>query len=88
MREKGVSGVPKGGAMNIKIRLFGVFRIDRFKEETRSVPPGTSAREVAEELRLLPHLLGIVVINDRHANLDDTLQEGDTLALFPLLDGG
>jgi molybdopterin converting factor small subunit len=74
--------------MNITIRLYGVFRKGRFTEEVRTCAPATRAREVVEQLQLPPQLLGIVVINDLHAQLDDTLHDGDTLALFPLLDGG
>jgi molybdopterin converting factor small subunit len=76
------------GSIKIRIKLAGVFRINRFKEEERTYPPGTTVREVVEDLRLPEHLLGIVVINEVHAGAEDVLQDGDTLALFPLLGGG
>jgi molybdopterin converting factor small subunit len=74
--------------VKIRIKLAGVFRINRFKEEERTYPPGITVREVVEDLRLPEHLLGIVVINEVHAGTEDVLQDGDTLALFPLLGGG
>jgi molybdopterin converting factor small subunit len=74
--------------MQVKVRLFGVFRINHFKEEVRELSPGCTAQDVVDALRLPSQLLGIVLINDLHAQLDDTLSEGDTLALLPLLDGG
>jgi hypothetical protein len=74
--------------VKIKIELFGIFRINRFKVEVRNYPCGVSARQVVEDLRLPENLLGIVVINGVHADVDDILQNDDTLALFPLLDGG
>lgn len=74
--------------MQIRIKLYGVFRIDRFKEEVRDYPPGTTVREVVEVLRLPGQLLGIVLINGAHAGVDDLLQEGDALTLLPLLGGG
>jgi len=74
--------------MKITIRLFGVFRIGRFKEEVRDLPAGTRPRAVVAALQLPERLLGIVLINDCHAQLDDPLHEGDTLALLPLLEGG
>ncbi|BCR04261.1 hypothetical protein DESUT3_13300 [Desulfuromonas versatilis] len=74
--------------MQITVKLHGVFRIGRFTEELRSYPPGTCVREVVDELRFPDHLLGIVVINDVHADLDAELHEGDTLSLLPMLDGG
>ena len=78
----------KTDEIKVCIKLFGVFRINRFKEEVRSYPPGVSAREVVEDLQLPGHLLGIVVINDVHAGTDDLLRDGDALSLFPLLCGG
>ncbi|WP_020678120.1 MoaD/ThiS family protein [Geopsychrobacter electrodiphilus] len=74
--------------MNIRVRLFGLFRIDRFNEEDRSFQSGTSARQVIEELQLPFHLLGIILINERHAELDDFLQEGDSISILPLFGGG
>lgn len=76
------------GEIKVRVKLYGVFRISRFKEEVRNYPLGVRAREVVEDLRLPEHLLGIVVVNDLHAGTDDLLYDGDTLSLFPLLDGG
>lgn len=74
--------------MEIRIRLYGVFRIDRFKEEVRDYPLGTTVREVVEELRIPDRLLGIVLINGVHAGVDELLKDGDVLTLLPLLGGG
>lgn len=74
--------------MEIRIRLYGVFRIDRFKEEVRDYPLGTTVREVVEKLRIPGQLLGIVLINGVHAGVDDPLKDGDVLTLLPLLGGG
>jgi len=74
--------------VKIRIKLYGVFRIDRFKEEIRDYPPGTTVRGVAEALRLPGQLLGTVLINGVHAGLDDLLQDGDALSLLPILGGG
>jgi molybdopterin converting factor small subunit len=32
--------------------------------------------------------LGVVMVNGRHAPLEQELQDGDNLALFPLVGGG
>jgi molybdopterin converting factor small subunit len=74
--------------INITIELFGVFRINRFKEESGRYRPGITSREIFQDLRLPQQLLGIVVINGVHAGVDDVLHDGDTLSLFPLLCGG
>ncbi|NOY12428.1 MAG: MoaD/ThiS family protein [Deltaproteobacteria bacterium] len=74
--------------MQIRVKLFGVFRIDRFKEENRDYPPGIRVREVVDELSIPGVLLGIILINGVHSNGDAILQDGDSLSLLPLLGGG
>jgi len=84
-RRRGDTG---GWTVKITIRLFGVFRIGRFKEEVRDYPPGTTARAVVEQLRLPTPLLGTTLIGGVHAHLDDLLTEGDELTILPILEGG
>jgi sulfur carrier protein ThiS len=74
--------------MKIEIRLFGVFRIDRFEQQIREYPAGTTVDAVVKDLGLPERLLGIVVINDQHATVEHRLHDGDCLTLLPLLDGG
>jgi len=74
--------------MHVKIKLVGPFQSGRFKEETREYPLGTTVLEVVAELRISQQLLGIVLINDIHASIDDLLHDGDTLCLLPFIDGG
>lgn len=74
--------------MLVTVKLHGVFRIDRFKEERVEYPPGTRVQDVVEQLQLPDHILGIVMVNDIHGVTDDQLKDGDTLALLPILDGG
>ena len=74
--------------MKVTIKLVGPFRIGRFKEETRNFPSATTVQEVVDELRIPCSLLGIVLINDLHAGLEDLLKDGDTLSLLPFIDGG
>ena len=74
--------------MQVRVKLFGIFRIDRFKEEDRNYPPGIRVREIVAELSLPETLLGIILINGVHSNDEATLQDGDSLSLLPLLGGG
>jgi molybdopterin converting factor small subunit len=76
--------------MNVAIKLYGPFRTGRFTEEVREVPPGATARTIAEGLRLPAALVetGIVLIGGVHARLDDPLVDGDELSLLPPLEGG
>ncbi len=74
--------------MKIEIRLFGVFRIERFERQVRDYPEGTRAEDVVADLGLPQQLLGVIVVNGVHATAEYPLKEGDTLTLLPLLDGG
>lgn len=74
--------------MQITVKLFANFRIDRFKLKQQLVPTATTCREMVTALTIPPAEIGIVLINGRHAELSQALQEGDTLALFPLVGGG
>jgi sulfur carrier protein ThiS len=74
--------------MKIEVILIGVFRIDRFERQVRDYPLGTTVHEVVKDLKLPEQLLGIVVINDQHATVEQPLRDGDCLTLLPLLDGG
>ena len=74
--------------MNVTIKLIGAFRIGRFKEVVRAYPSATCVRQVVDELRIPNALLGIVLINDIHAGVEDALNDGDTVCLLPFIDGG
>ena len=74
--------------MRVTIKLFGVFRIDRFKEEVRDYPSGTKVQEIVEELNLPGNILGIVIVNGEHSRVDYVLHDGDALSLLPILGGG
>lgn len=74
--------------MEILVKLHGVFRADRFKEELQSYPDGTSVQLVVDSLKLSTSLLGIVLINGIHVGTEQVLTDGDILSLLPVLDGG
>lgn len=74
--------------MVIVVKLVGVFRIDRFKEQSYSLACGSCATDVIDALKLSRQLLGIILINGVHAREDDPLYEGDSLTLMPLIEGG
>ena len=74
--------------MQVQTRLIGAFRIDRFKEQDNEYPAGTVVKEIVHQLDILERALGIILINGQHARIDDTLKDGDTVALLPILGGG
>lgn len=74
--------------MWITVKLFANFRENRFKEARRQYPPEATIADVATDLEIDPGLIGMIFIHGRAAELDRVLNEGDVLALFPLLGGG
>ena len=74
--------------MQITVKLFATFRVGRFSEETRDYPPGTRVADIIDELGIPDKEIGMIMLNHRHAESDQELKEGDSLALFPLVGGG
>ncbi|HEY5673942.1 MAG TPA: MoaD/ThiS family protein [Malonomonas sp.] len=74
--------------MQVRVRLIGAFRLERFKEKILDYPDGTRVEEIFAQLQIPRRALGTVLINGSHARLDDVLTEGDNLALLPILGGG
>jgi molybdopterin converting factor small subunit len=74
--------------MKVTVKLVGPFRIGRFREEVREYPSALSVQKIVDELRIPIALLGIVLINDKHAGVEDLLNDGDSVCLLPFIDGG
>ncbi|MCK4535895.1 MAG: MoaD/ThiS family protein [Desulfuromonadales bacterium] len=74
--------------MRVTVKFHGVFRIDRFKEESTDYPSGTSVQDIVDKFLIPENLLGIVLVNGAHGSVEDLLEDGDTLALLPILEGG
>jgi molybdopterin converting factor small subunit len=74
--------------MKVTVKLFATFREGRFKVEERDCPAGTTCGEIVAAIGLPEEELGIVLVNSRHAPLDQELGEGDAVSLFPLVGGG
>lgn len=74
--------------MKVTVKLFAHYRIGRFKISVRDYPAGTSVRAGVAELGFHDAGPGVVLVNGTPASLDRMLEDGDTLALFPLVSGG
>ncbi|MDG5468068.1 MoaD/ThiS family protein [Deltaproteobacteria bacterium IMCC39524] len=74
--------------MKITVKLVGAFCVGRFKKNVQEYPSGIKVVEVIDHLQLPKNVLGIILINGLHAGEQDVLEDGDTLSLLPLLDGG
>lgn len=74
--------------MTVTVKLFASFRTDRFAIQAGEYPDGTTVSDIVAMLGIPVNELGIMMVNSRHVKLDRSLEDGDTLALFPLLGGG
>jgi molybdopterin synthase sulfur carrier subunit len=74
--------------MQITVKLFATFREGRFATATQELAPGTRIADVIQALKIPPEQVGMIMVNNRHAEPDQELEQGTSLALFPLLGGG
>ena len=74
--------------MKVTVKLFATFRAGRFGEEIREYTPGVTVGDILKELNLPVDEIGATLINHRHVEEDQALQEGDNLSIFPLVGGG
>jgi len=74
--------------MKITVKLFATFRAGRFDIELRDYPEGTKVGQIVDELELSRDKLGILMVSNRHVDLERVLVDGETLAIFPLVGGG
>jgi sulfur-carrier protein len=49
---------------------------------------GTRVEEIIDQLQISTRAVGTVLINGFHANIEGSLNKGDTVALLPILGGG
>jgi len=74
--------------MQITVKLFANFRLGRFITASKEYPSGTPIAEVIHSLQIRISEIGTIMLNNRHADPEQLLQDGDRLALFPLVGGG
>lgn len=74
--------------MMVNVKLFAFFREGRFKQELRDYPEATTVSEVVKGLGIDADEVGVLMINSRHCKFETLLQEGDNLAIFPVIGGG
>ena len=74
--------------LKIRIKLFGVLRHGRFKDEVLDCPDGSDIASIVAQFQFPPHQLGIILVNGLHADIETKITDGDTLSLLPIVDGG
>lgn len=74
--------------MKVTVKLFASFQAGRFNKEIRDYPDQTSIGSIVQELNIPEEEVGILLLNAVHADLGQSLKDGDILAIFPLVGGG
>jgi sulfur carrier protein ThiS len=74
--------------MQVQVRLYATFRNERFNEQTRDYQPGTTIKNVLDELAIDESLVGTLFVDFKHATSDQELHEGAFLGIFPVVGGG
>ena len=74
--------------MELEIKLFANLRkfnplLDKIK-----LDDGTTVLELLERAGIPPSEVVIVLVDGRHAKLDQPLHDGETVAIFPPIAGG
>jgi len=74
--------------MEIEVRLFASFREGRFPQARMEVQNGATPAGLLERLGIQLPDVGILLVNGRHANPEQALADGDSVAVFPPIAGG
>ncbi len=74
--------------MQVTVKLFANFRVGRFVTATQEYPLGSCVADVISNLQIPIGEIGMIMLNNRHAEPEEQLEDGANLALFPLLGGG
>ncbi|MGW8223588.1 MAG: MoaD/ThiS family protein [Syntrophobacteria bacterium] len=74
--------------MELEIKLFASLRKFNPELEKIEVDDGITVLELFEKAGIPASEVAIVLVNGRHAKLDQPLQDGETVAAFPPIAGG
>lgn len=74
--------------MQITIKLYATLRIGRFAEAARQYPQGARIADVVSQLHIPVREIGMIMLNNRHADPGQELDDGDNLSIFPPEGGG
>ena len=74
--------------MVVKVKLFATFRAGRFKEKDMELPEGTVLRDLVKPLDFPEKPAKILLVNGIRATEDSQLNNGDVVAIFPMIAGG
>lgn len=74
--------------MKITVKLFAYFRDNRFIIEEWDIKQGTTVGSIVDSLDIDREEVGVLMMNYKHTQFEVEPQEGDILAIFPVVGGG
>ncbi len=74
--------------MRLTVKLFATFQRGRFAVDGREYEAAPTVGQVIDELGIPVPEIGVLIVNGRHVDEQRILQDGDTLAIFPVIGGG
>ena len=82
-------GLLKGiGSVLVELKLFATFREGRFRQKSLELPDGAVLSDVVDELKLPAKPAKILLVNGIAITKDCALNDGDVIAIFPMIAGG
>jgi sulfur carrier protein len=74
--------------MKVEIRLFASLQKYGPAQEKIDLEEGTTVGDFLESVGIPPSEVAIVLVNGRHAQNEQPLDDGETIAVFPPIAGG
>ena len=74
--------------MELEIKLFANLRKFNPQLDRIELEDGSTVVELLERAGIPPSEVAIVLVDGRHAKLEQPLHEGETVAVFPPIAGG
>jgi sulfur-carrier protein len=80
--------MPQKEIMEIKVRLFATLRENRGKELQLSLSEDITPADIIDKLEIAKADVAILLVNGRDGSLDQQLNDGDVVSIFPPVGGG
>ena len=74
--------------MEVVVRLFASLQKYRPGQDKAELEDGTTVGDFLEQAGIPLSEVAIVLVNGKHANSEQSLNDGETLSLFPPIAGG
>ena len=74
--------------MKLEIKLFASLQKFMTKAEKVELDDHCTVKELLEKIGINSSEVAITLVNGRHVELDQTLHDGETVAIFPPIAGG